>query len=122
VKKKSGRPPNAVEEVHELSDLPINSEVTSSSLAAIADADSTGHTDVYKQKRTKWSDGDARIKMEQATHDWENKTGKCTKDMSFKIFASTMGISRKTLWMHVHPDPNQRVSIGSAGGRQSSIK
>jgi hypothetical protein len=122
VKKKSGRPPKPVEEVHQLSDLPINSEGTSSALAAIADADSMGNKDVYKQKRTKWSDGDARIKMEQATLDWENKTGQCTKDMSFKTFARTMGISRKTLWMHVHPDPNQRVSIGSAGGRQSLVK
>jgi hypothetical protein len=39
VKKKSGRPPNAVEEVHELLELPINSEGTSSALAAMADSD-----------------------------------------------------------------------------------
>jgi hypothetical protein len=39
VKKNSGCPPNAVEEVHELLDLPINSEGTSSALAAMADSD-----------------------------------------------------------------------------------
>jgi hypothetical protein len=40
VKKKSGYPPNAVEEVHELLDLPINSEGTRSALAAMmADSD-----------------------------------------------------------------------------------
>jgi hypothetical protein len=49
VKNKSGRPPNAVEEVHELLDLPINSEGTSSALAAITDADSTGNNDVHKR-------------------------------------------------------------------------
>jgi hypothetical protein len=46
VKKRSGRPPNAVEEVYELLDLPINSEGTSSALAASADADSTGNNAV----------------------------------------------------------------------------
>jgi hypothetical protein len=95
VKKKSGRPPNAVEEIHELLDVPINSECTSSALAAMADADSLGNNYVHKQKKEKWSEGDARIKMEQATLDWENKTGRCTKDMSFRTFANTMGISRK---------------------------
>jgi hypothetical protein len=39
VKKKSGRPPNAVDEVHELLGLSINSEGTSSALAAMADSD-----------------------------------------------------------------------------------
>jgi hypothetical protein len=39
VKKKSGCPLNAVEEVHELLDLPLNSEGTSSALAAMADSD-----------------------------------------------------------------------------------
>jgi hypothetical protein len=38
VKKKSGCPSNAVEEVHELLDLPINSEGASSALAAMADS------------------------------------------------------------------------------------
>jgi hypothetical protein len=52
VKKKSGRPPNAVEEVHELLDLPINSEGTSSALAAMADADPMGDNYVHKQKKT----------------------------------------------------------------------
>jgi hypothetical protein len=122
VKKKSGRPPNAAEEVHELLDLPINSEGTSSALAAMANADSMGNNYVHKQKKEKWSEGNAFIKMEQATLDWENKTGQCTKDMSFRTFAKTMGISRKTLWMHIHPDLNQRVSIGSVAGSQSLIK
>jgi hypothetical protein len=39
VKKKSGRPPNAVEEVHELLNFPINYEGTSSALAAMANYD-----------------------------------------------------------------------------------
>jgi hypothetical protein len=39
VKTKSDCPPNAVEEVHELLDLQINSEGTSSALAAMADSD-----------------------------------------------------------------------------------
>jgi hypothetical protein len=39
VKEKSDCPPNAAGEVHELLDLPINSEGTSSALAAMADSD-----------------------------------------------------------------------------------
>jgi hypothetical protein len=62
VKKKSRRPPNAVEEVHEPLGLPINFEGTSSALAAMADADSMGNNYVHKYKITKWSEGDARIK------------------------------------------------------------
>jgi hypothetical protein len=42
--------------------------------------------------------------------------------MSFKVFAKMAGIPRKTLRMHVHSDPNQRVSIGSAAERQSLVK
>jgi hypothetical protein len=37
----------------------------------IADADSMGSNYVHKQKKTKRSKVDARIKMEQATLDWE---------------------------------------------------
>jgi hypothetical protein len=39
VKKKSGCPLNSIEEVHELLDLPIKSEGTSSALAAKANSD-----------------------------------------------------------------------------------
>jgi hypothetical protein len=49
VKKKRGRPRNAVEEVHEILDLPINSEGTSSALAAMTDADSMGNNYVHKR-------------------------------------------------------------------------
>jgi hypothetical protein len=72
VKEKSGCPPNAVEEVHELLDLPINSEGTSSALAAMADPTQCSNY-VHKQMKAMWSEGNARIKMEQATLDWENK-------------------------------------------------
>jgi hypothetical protein len=39
----------------------------------MVDADSMGNTYVHKQKKTKWSEGDARIKIEQAALDWEKK-------------------------------------------------
>jgi hypothetical protein len=39
----------------------------------MADADPMGNNYVHKQKKTMWGEGIARIKMEQATFDWENK-------------------------------------------------
>jgi hypothetical protein len=54
-------------------DIPINSEGTNSALAAMADSDPIGNNYVHKQKKVMWSEGNARIKMEQATLDWKNK-------------------------------------------------
>jgi hypothetical protein len=39
----------------------------------MTDADSMGNNYVHKRWETKWSEGDARIKTDQATLDWENK-------------------------------------------------
>jgi hypothetical protein len=45
----------------------------------MVDADSMGNRYVHKQKKAKWSEGDARIKMEKTTFDLENETGQYTR-------------------------------------------
>jgi hypothetical protein len=51
VKEKSDCPPNAVEEVHELLDLPINSEGTTHGISTQC------NNNVHKQKKSMWSEG-----------------------------------------------------------------
>jgi hypothetical protein len=94
----------------------------STALAATVATNCSAGKDGNKPKRTNWSAGDARIKMEQASIDWENKTGDCHKDMSFKAFAKMTGIPRATLLMHVHWDPQKRLGINSSAGRPSVLK
>ncbi len=104
-------------------EIPAFGERAASS-AATGGHDSGNDDDdaAVSMKRTDWSKGGHRIKMEQAVFDWSNKTGLCTEDMSIKKFAKAVCIPRATLQSRIHSDPEKRVDFDTALGRPSLVK
>ena len=86
---------------------------------------------VNKVARVYYSKGEALIKLKQAVHDWDSKSGMYLQldglqtglknDAKLERFARLVGIPYNTFRKYACPDMDKRREIGSSVGRPSSV-
>jgi hypothetical protein len=124
LKKKRGRPrkresPGTVDDV--VMTAPQTNKETPATRPKLKEADSPP----IKNKRTNYSKGSLLKRLTQAVHDWDKVTGNRLDSngeaVGIDMFASIVGIPRKTLEKYVHEDRNKRRKLGFFVGRAPAL-